>query len=83
VGLCECGCGQEVKPGDRFIYNHHRKGKEFTAEHRANLRRAMSGKNNGMYGRNGPDYPCYGRKHTPEQIEKNRQAHLGENNVGL
>ena len=24
---CECGCGEEVKEGNRFIQNHHRKGK--------------------------------------------------------
>jgi hypothetical protein len=23
--MCECGCGQAVKPGRRYVFNHHRK----------------------------------------------------------
>lgn len=39
--LCECGCGERVvKEGNKFIHNHHRRGKEVTAEHRANLSEA-------------------------------------------
>lgn len=25
-GLCECGCGDVAKPGNRFIHGHHRRG---------------------------------------------------------
>ncbi len=30
--LCECGCGEVVKRGNRFIINHHRKGKKMSEE---------------------------------------------------
>lgn len=32
--LCECGCGQEVKPGNRFINGHNWKGVTKSPEHR-------------------------------------------------
>ena len=27
--LCECGCGEYANPGYRFIYNHHKRGKNY------------------------------------------------------
>jgi hypothetical protein len=39
--LCECGCGQEVKPGNRFIHGHHAKlrvGWHHTEEAKKKLR---------------------------------------------
>lgn len=34
----------------------------------------MSGENNPMYGKKGKDAPWYGRKHTPEELEKMREG---------
>lgn len=31
--LCECGCGEKVKKGNRYIFNHHGKNKEQSDEH--------------------------------------------------
>lgn len=36
--LCECGCGQIVKPGNRFINGHNRKGKKPSKETRLKLK---------------------------------------------
>ena len=35
--LCECGCGQAVKPGNRFVCGHNGKGKNFSKEHKRRL----------------------------------------------
>ena len=45
--LCECGCGQEVKRGNRFILGHATKGKKFTNEHKMKISKANKGKNLG------------------------------------
>lgn len=47
--LCECGCGQEAKEGNRFIRGHHTRGVTLTNEHKkklseANLGRSLSEK---------------------------------------
>lgn len=36
--LCECGCGQEVKSGNRFIYGHARVGKKHSPKTIAKMR---------------------------------------------
>ena len=54
--LCECGCGEIVKPGNKFIRNHHsrmpetrrkisksNKGRIFSKEHRENISIAKTG----------------------------------------
>ena len=45
----------------------------------------VSGENNSQYGKRGKDTSFYGKKHTEEAKEKNRQAHLGKTawNKGL
>lgn len=65
----------------------------WTPEHREEQRQRMLGPKNPMYGRTGERNPAfckdhsgsfngmYGTHHTPEANEKNRQAHLGKNNV--
>ena len=35
--LCECGCGEIVKPGNRFIHGHQSVGKIVTDEHRKRI----------------------------------------------
>lgn len=67
--------------------------KSWTDERRQKISKSMLGKKNPMYGRTGklnPAYgrnmsgknsPSYGKRHTEEAKEKNRQAHLGKNNV--
>lgn len=67
--------------------------KSWTDERRKQVSESMCGENNPMYGKTGknnPSFgrnmsgknnPTYGRKHTEEENEKNRQAHLGKNNV--
>lgn len=42
ANYCECGCGQEVSTGKRFIYGHNRYGEHFSAEHRKKLSIAAS-----------------------------------------
>lgn len=38
--LCECGCGQEVKQGNRFICGHNRRGVEASDETRLKMSRS-------------------------------------------
>jgi NUMOD3 motif len=44
--LCKCGCGGEVKEGNRYINNHHIRGKHFSSEHRKKISEAKKGENN-------------------------------------
>lgn len=69
-------------------------GCKYSEESRRKHREKMLGEKNPMYGKTGklnPAYgrnmsgensPSYGKHHTEEAKEKNRQAHLGRNNVG-
>jgi len=45
---CECGCGDAVTPGRRFISGHNRRGADFSAEHRARLSVAMKESRRGV-----------------------------------
>lgn len=57
---CECGCGQNAKPGNRFIHNHHRKGKYHTEETKLRMYENNVGANN----------PCYKRIRPTEERER-------------
>ena len=46
MGLCECGCGQEVKLGRRFILGHNRRGKSPSEESNRRRSKALKGKSN-------------------------------------
>lgn len=37
MSLCECGCGEEVKPGRRFIWGHNRRDKYNSLEHNVKI----------------------------------------------
>lgn len=43
MSSCECGCGQEVKPGRRFINGHNRRGIKLTSEHIVAISKALTG----------------------------------------
>jgi hypothetical protein len=42
--LCECGCGEEVNPGRRFIAGHQRRGVKLSEEHKSKIGEAHKGK---------------------------------------
>ena len=68
--------------------NHPRYGKKHSEESRKKISRAMSGKNNPMYGKTGknnPFYgknnPFYGKKHTKQARKKMSEARKGTKNA--
>lgn len=71
--LCKCGCGNFAKLGNQYINGHNRgmEGKHHTKQTKKKMGRAMSGKNNPMYGRTGENNPSYG---------KPRLCMMGKNN---
>ena len=90
IKLCECGCGEKAKPGNRFVFGHHSRGDNNPskrAEIKAKISKAkmgksrpdMVGKNNPMYGKRlkGKDNPFYGRKHTEKSKQKMRETTTG------
>lgn len=44
MNLCECGCKQEVKIGNRFVYNHHRRGLSHSEETRRKISKLVKGR---------------------------------------
>ena len=69
---CECGCGQEVKPGNRFIHGHNRPkvGRTLSDETKQKIRLSMSGPNN----------PNFGKPMSDKQKELIGEANKGERN---
>lgn len=71
--LCECGCGDYAKPGNRFIWGHHLKykspetlkkisealmGRKLSDETCKKMSDARLGKNNPMFGKNHTEETC-------------------------
>ena len=50
--FCACGCGKRVtKLGNRYIYGHNKRGKHHSKETKEKIGKAITGENNGMYGK--------------------------------
>lgn len=49
--LCECGCGLEVKEGNRFIHGHNSRGRPVSDETRKKIGDAHRGEKNHMFGK--------------------------------
>ncbi len=79
--ICGCNCGGYAKPGNRFIYGHHRRGKRYPDQsERMRLNNPMknletvakiSGKNSYLYGKIGEYRPGYkGDKYAEVKAKK-------------
>ena len=90
--LCECGCGQEVKEGNRFIHGHHRQGIKHTDSAKKKMSELHKGhkyalgckrtdrhKNAVSIAMKGNQY-ALGRKHTEEAKKKISIANKHEKN---
>jgi len=75
---CGCGCNEifecKINSKQRYINGHSSRGKKRTTE---NIKKT-SGKNNGMYGRIGKLNPFYGKTHSQEFIEEQREKRKGK-----
>lgn len=65
--LCECGCGEEVKEGRRYVRHHHLKGKKLSKEHKEKISKSLEG-----------NQFAKGFKHTKETRKKVSIAGLGK-----
>lgn len=91
--LCECGCGKLVNVGNKYIHNHHTKGKKLSKER---LEKIKNNSNYGMKGKkhsvesknkmsqtaikrliNRENHPLYGKKHSEES--KKRMSNTRKN----
>ena len=41
--LCKCGCGEIPKKGSKYIFNHHRRGKVLSEEHKKKTSESLKG----------------------------------------
>jgi hypothetical protein len=91
IKLCECGCGEIVKLGNKFIRGHH--GRCFSKESRLKIALARLGKRSYFYGKfhteetkakmseihSGEKNSMYGKKHTEESRLIMSEVKLGKN----
>lgn len=65
---CECGCGQEVKQGNRFVYSHQNIGRNLSEEHKRKI--SISSK--------GRKLPPFSKKHR-QKLSESRKGKYGIN----
>jgi len=49
---CECGCGQIVKLGNRYINGHSQRNKKFSKDHKRKIRESKKGKLRNSHSKN-------------------------------
>lgn len=72
--------GVKMSEESRYKLSNSRKGMIFTDKHRANISKAVSGKNNPNYGKRGEETSMYGKHQTEFQKEVLSKRMSGENN---
>ena len=84
---CQCGCGEEVVVGKKYVSGHNMKGRVFSEETRAKLSISKKGKRNPQFKKvRSEDYrkklslagSC--RRHSDETKNKISLSHKGEKN---
>lgn len=87
VDLCECGCNQYAKPGNRFIAGHNRRGEKQSEKEKRKRAVSLSKSWATDYERKrrqsermtGEKNPFYGKFHTQDAKNKNRSSQLKRN----
>lgn len=82
MSLCECGCGKEVKEGNRYVWGHYKgriseitlqkaheanRGRKLTEEHKRKISDGVRGEN----------HPLYGTHPSEETRKKLSESHKG------
>ena len=76
--LCACGCGQVVKPGNKFINHHNRKGLKSTVGHKQKISAALIGKPKSKEHCKNIRKGQIGKKVSEETKQKLSISHMGQ-----
>lgn len=75
--LCECGCGKEVNEGNRFIHNHHWRGRKQSKEHTEKISKSNKGQKRSEETCKKISKANKGKKRTEEMIKRMSEALKG------
>lgn len=76
--LCECGCGERVKPWQRFVNGHHRRGKKHTSITKIKMSDAARGRKFSEKHKKNISNANKGYKQSEEHKRKLSEAQSGE-----